>query len=26
MVNGVTHAWMDRSPLIAITGQYGPVT
>jgi acetolactate synthase-1/2/3 large subunit len=26
MVNGVTHAWMDRSPLIAITDQYGPVT
>ena len=24
MVNGVTHAWMDRSPLIAITDQYGP--
>ncbi|HEX2036854.1 MAG TPA: thiamine pyrophosphate-binding protein [Chloroflexota bacterium] len=22
MVNGVTHAWMDRSPLIAITDQY----
>ena len=26
MVNGVTHAWMDRSPLIAITDQYGPTT
>jgi acetolactate synthase I/II/III large subunit len=26
MVNGVTHAWMDRSPLIAITDQYDPVT
>src|SRR5215813_14311226 len=26
MVNGVTHAWMDRSPLIAITDQYGPAT
>src|SRR5215212_10693707 len=26
MINGVTHAWMDRSPLIAITDQYGPVT
>lgn len=24
MVNGVTHAWMDRSPLIAITDQYPP--
>ena len=22
MVNGVAHAWMDRAPLIAITGQY----
>lgn len=26
MVNGVTHAWMDRSPLIAVTDQYGPAT
>src|SRR5262252_4502609 len=26
MVNGVTHAWMDRSPLIAITDQYDPST
>jgi acetolactate synthase-1/2/3 large subunit len=26
MVNGVTHAWMDRSPLIAITDQYPPAT
>jgi acetolactate synthase-1/2/3 large subunit len=26
MINGVTHAWMDRSPLIAITDQYGPAT
>ena len=22
MVNGITHAWMDRAPLFAITGQY----
>jgi acetolactate synthase I/II/III large subunit len=26
MVNGVTHAWMDRSPLIAITDQYPAAT
>ncbi len=26
MVNGVTHAWMDRSPLIAITDQYSAAT
>ena len=26
MVNGVTHAWMDRCPLIAITDQYPPHT
>jgi acetolactate synthase I/II/III large subunit len=26
MVNGVTHAWMDRSPLIAITDQYDAAT
>ncbi len=26
MVNGVTHAWMDRSPLIAITDQYAATT
>ena len=22
MTNGIAHAWMDRSPLIAVTGQY----
>ena len=26
MVNGVTHAWMDRCPLIAITDQYPAAT
>ena len=26
MVNGVTHAWMDRSPLIALTDQYSSTT
>lgn len=26
MVNGVAHAWMDRSPLIAITDQYPAAT
>ena len=26
MINGVTHAWMDRSPLIAITDQYSAAT
>jgi acetolactate synthase-1/2/3 large subunit len=26
MVNGVTHAWMDRCPLVVITDQYPPHT
>ncbi len=26
MVNGVAHAWMDRSPLIAVTDQYPATT